>query len=225
MIARRAGFTLLEVVIALAILAVSLFVLIDAQSSAVLMTIDAEKTLTGTYLAQEKMSEAMLRLEYEGFREGDIDEDGDFGDMGGEDGLGADADFGDSFDGYKWAYTIREVDFQVGDVAAAADELKGAGFGPQTEAGGDQAESRDLTDMGFQPDMLSDMLKPYIREIRVLVWWSDEEPDLEEGCESCIELVTHVINPSGKIVAEDAASSDSSASSSSGTSSGTGSTK
>ena len=196
----RAGFTLLEVVIALAILAVSLFVLVDAQSTAVLMTIDANKTLTGTYLAQEKMAEAMLRLEYEGFREGDIDEEGDFSEIGQEDGLGSDADFGDSFEEYRWAYAIREVDIQLGDITSAADELESAGFGPQTEEGQEQAEQRDLTDMGFQPDMISDMLKPYIREIRVLVWWGEEAPDLEEGCDSCIELVTHVINPSGQII-------------------------
>lgn len=196
----RTGFTLLEVVIALAILAVSLFVLVDSQSSAVFMTIDAEKTLTGTHLAQEKMAEAMLRVEYEGFREGDIDEEGDFSDLGEDDGLGSDADFGDSFTDYKWAYAIREVDLQIGDITSAADELEGAGFGPQTEEGQEQADQRDLTDMGFQPDMISDMLKPYIREVRVLVWWGEEEPDLEEGCDSCIELVTHVINPSGQVI-------------------------
>jgi prepilin-type N-terminal cleavage/methylation domain-containing protein len=196
---RREGFTLLEVVIALAILAVSLFVLVDSQSSAVFMTIDAEKTLTGTYLSQEKMAEAMLRLEEEGFREGDIDEEGDFADFGGADGLGEDADYGDAFEDYHWAYTIREVDIQVGDIASAADELQGAGFGDQQE-GAEQPEQADLTDMGFQPDMISEMLRPYIREVRVLVWWGEDEPDLDEGCENCVELVTHVINPSGQII-------------------------
>ena len=41
------GFTLLEVVIALAILAVSLTVLIDAQSTAVLMTVGGSIRSTG----------------------------------------------------------------------------------------------------------------------------------------------------------------------------------
>ncbi|MFZ5481026.1 MAG: type IV pilus modification PilV family protein, partial [Myxococcota bacterium] len=77
----RRGFTLLEVVIALAILAVSLVVLVESQSSAVLVTVDAQRTLTGTWLAQEKMAEAMLRVEYEGFTDQDIDEEGDFADF------------------------------------------------------------------------------------------------------------------------------------------------
>lgn len=205
----RRGFTLLEVVIALAILAVSLFVLVDSQATAVLMTVDAEKTLTGTYLAQEKMSEAMLRLEEEGFKEGDIDEEGNFEDFGANDALGEGADFGDSFADYHWAYTIREVDLQVGDITQAAEQLGGAGFGSTDENGESQApDQRTLTDAGFQPDMLSEMLRPYIREIRVLVWWGEEEPDLEEGCEACIELVTHVINPSGQIIPSDGSTDD-----------------
>ncbi len=197
-----AGFTLLEVVIALAILAVSLFVLVDSQASAVFMTLDAQKTLTGTYLAQEKMAEAILRLEHEGFRDGDIDEEGDFEDFGSNDEMGQESDLGAEFDDYHWAYTIREVDIQVGDITSAAEELGAAGFGKQGEDGeaAEAPDQRDLTDVGFQPDMLSDMLRPYIREVRVLVWWGEEEPDLEEGCESCIEIVTHMINPSGQII-------------------------
>ncbi|MES2640052.1 MAG: prepilin-type N-terminal cleavage/methylation domain-containing protein [Myxococcota bacterium] len=197
----RAGFTLLEVVIALAILAIGLTVLVDSQSMAVFMTIDAGKTLTGTYLAQEKMAEAMLRLESEGFREGDIDEEGDFSEFGMTDAMGDAPDFGDSFEGYEWAYTIREVDIQVGDIAGAADELEGMGGlgGKDKEESDDAPEQRDLMDAGLQPDMLSEMLRPYIREVRVLVWWGEEAPDLEEGCDECIELVSHVINPSGKL--------------------------
>lgn len=197
---RRHAFTLLEVVIALAILAVSLMVLIDAQSTAVFMTVDSERMLTGTYLAQEKMAEALLRVEKDGFTTQDIDEEGDFGDFGADGGFGQDVDFGDTFEDYKWAYTVRKVDIQLGDVAGASEDLQGAGFGPQKgedEDAGAAPETPDLGDLGIQPDMISEMLRPYIREVRVLVWWSDEDPDLEEGCEQCIEVVSHVINPTG----------------------------
>jgi general secretion pathway protein I len=202
---RRAGFTLLEVVIALAILAVSLVVLIETQSAAVLMTVDTEKVLTGTYLAQEKMNEAVLRVERDGFSEGDIDEEGDFEDWGSDGGFGQDVEFGDAFEEYRWAYTIRKVDLQLGDMSSAADQLSEAGLGPKTgDADGDgepdQPEQRDLGDLGVDGSMFTEMLRPYIREVRVLVWWSEDEPDLDEGCEACVELVTHVINPSGTIL-------------------------
>ena len=197
-----AGFTLLEVVIALAILAVSLFVLIDSQTTAVFMTVDAEKTLTGTYLAQEKMAEAMLRVEEEGFRESSIDEEGDFEELGASEGGPDGPDFGDSFEGYQWAYTIREVDIQIGDIGAAAGELQSSGYGGMGEESSAEGapEQRDLTDVGIQPDMISELLRPYIREVRVLVWWSAKEPDLDEGCDDCIELVSHLVNPTGVVV-------------------------
>jgi prepilin-type N-terminal cleavage/methylation domain-containing protein len=196
---RRSGFTLLEVVIALAILAISLMVLIDAQSTAVLMTVESEKMLTGTYLSQEKMSEAMLRVEKDGFTDGDVDEEGDFSDFGAaEGGMGQGPDFGTAFDGYKWAYTIRKVDIQLGDIGQAADQLKSA-TGKDDATSDQNTDQRDLSDIGIQPDMISDMLRPYIREVRVLVWWGNDEPD-PATCEDCVELVSHVINPSGVVV-------------------------
>lgn len=202
----RKGFTLLEVVIALAILAVSLLVLVDAQSGSVLSTVESQKILTGTWLAQEKMAEASLRVEKDGFTSADVDEEGDFADLGASGELGEGVDFGNEFAEYKWAYTIRKVDIQLGDVSGAAEQLEASGYGmteeekAAREEAGSSAETpdqRDLGDLGFSPDMISDMLRPYIREVRVVVWWSDEEPDLEEGCEQCVELVSHVINPSG----------------------------
>lgn len=197
------GFTLLEVVIALAILSVSLFVLVDSQSTAVLMTVDAEKMLTGTYLAQEKMSEALLRLESDGFREGDIQEAGDFSDFGETDGMGSAPDFGNTFDGFEWAYAIREVDIQIGDMSSLTDAVSGAADDAGVAPDASTTDDRSITDLGIQPDMISDMLKPYIREVRVSVWWNGEDPDKDEGCEDCVELVTHVINPSGQILAQD----------------------
>lgn len=194
----RGGFTLLEVVIALSILATALFVLVNSQASAVLMTSDAGRTIVGTYLAQQKMTEALLRLEAEGFTTSDLDETGDFEDFGQDDGMGDDVDFGDSFDDYHFAYTIRKVDLQLGDVAGASDQLEAAGIGPPTE--GDDASSSmsglDASALGLQPDMIGEMLGPYIREVRVTVWWG-EDPDPKEACADCIELVTHVANPSG----------------------------
>jgi len=197
---RRGGFTLLEVVIALTILATALFVLVESQASAVLMTQDGARTATGSYLAQQKMTEALLRLEKEGFRESDVDEQGDFEDFG-DVGLAEQVDFGDAYDGYSWAYTIRRVNLALGDVAGSAEQLQAVGLGPSeeaTQASGTNPLNGDLGMLGVQPDTISDELAKYIREVRVTVWWG-EEPKSDEACVDCIELVTHVANPSGTI--------------------------
>ena len=154
------------------------------------------------------MSEALLRLEAEGFREGDIQEAGDFSDFGQTDGMGSAPDFGNTFDGFQWAYAIREVDIQIGDMSQLTDMLGSTAEDNGVATDQVDTDNRSITDLGIQPDMISDMLKPYIREIRVSVWWGDEDPDREEGCEDCVELVTHVINPSGQILAQDAETSE-----------------
>lgn len=199
----RGGFTLLEVVIALAVLAISLMVLVEAQGSAVVQTLEARRMLTASYLAQEKMTEALLKLESEGFSTDDVEEEGDFEQFAEDLGVEDEVEFGDSFDDYHWAYTIRKVDVQLGDMSGAADQLEGAGFGPsqdqQDQADANGQGGRDLGDMGIQPDMISDMLAPYIREVRVVVWWG-EDPPADKACEDCVELTTHVANPSGEVV-------------------------
>ena len=74
----RRGFSLLEVVVALGILAVSLFVLVQSQGTAALMTTEAEDMPVATYLAKEKMSQVVLIVESEGFQEQELTEEGDF---------------------------------------------------------------------------------------------------------------------------------------------------
>lgn len=197
----RSGFTLLEVVVALSILVVAVFALVDAQAAAVVASRESERMLAGTYLAEQKMTEALLRVEEEGFNEADIEEAGTFEDYGDDETFGDAIDFGGAYDAYQWAYTIRRVNLQVGDISGAAESLTQMGGGlseEQQEAAGDQG--RDLGDLGIQGDMITEMLAPYIREVRVVVWWG-AEPDPDEGCEDCVELVTHAVNPSGTVVA------------------------
>ena len=49
--------------------------------------------------------------------------------------------------------------------------------------------------MGIDSDVVTEMLSPYFREVRVRVWWGENEDDLDQ-----VELVSHVINPSGTII-------------------------
>lgn len=191
---RDPGFTLLEVIIALAILVGSLTVLVQTQGISVLMTVEGERYLTATNLAQQKMAEITLRLEEEGFIDRDeVSEEGDFEDL---DDAWDGYDLDEAVEDYRWAYVIREIDLTMAaDLGSMAEGMMGDALPEDAQS---TAETPDITDVpGFSDDMLADMLNPYIREIRVLVWWGDNEDELDQ-----VELVTHAINPSGVVAAD-----------------------
>ena len=193
----RRGFTLLEVVISLGILATALAVLVQSQAFAVMSAQDAEHLIRATQLAEEKMMEVQLLMEREGFSDQDIEEDGDFEDFGAEEfrGDAQDLDLGDELSEYKWAYTVRKIEIKMPpNLGGIATDLAGAGLygedkGQELDVGG----APDLADMGVSGDMITDTLADYIREARVRVWWGD---DPEEESEM-VELTTHIINSTG----------------------------
>lgn len=95
----EAGFNLLEVMIAIAILAVSLLALFNFQSNSLLASARAERISVATLLANQKMSEILLDLE-QGMKKGEFpDAKEDSGSFEGED-----------FSDYRWKLSIKKVD-------------------------------------------------------------------------------------------------------------------
>ncbi len=196
--ASRAGFTLLEVIVALGILVVGLTVLIDTQATAVLMSTDMERMTTATMLAEEKMTEALLVLEQEGWTSQDIEEEGDFSDFGDEEfrGDALHLDLGAELEDFHWAYTVRAIDLTLpDDVWSMASQLADGGYWQEEKTENmDLSGAPDLGTLGITPDLVTEYLSNYIREVRVLVWWGDNEDGTDQ-----VELVHHVINVSGKV--------------------------
>jgi len=63
--------------------------------------------------------------------------------------------------------------------------------------------SEALSSFGFGAGNLSELLGPFVREVRVRVWWDGNLSEAEEnGTE--IVLTTHVFDPSGAAAAEGA---------------------
>jgi general secretion pathway protein I len=89
------GFTLLEVMIAIAIIAIAFTSLFGSQSHSLSLAAEAKFNSTASFLAQEKLAE------YESGVTGFIDDDGDFG---------------DDFPGFKWKVEVSDAD--IGDLAA-----------------------------------------------------------------------------------------------------------
>jgi len=192
------GFSLIEITIALSILVLALSILVENQGFAAYMTRDAEKIRIATMLAEEKMIEAQLHLELEGWKTSDIDEDGDFDDLGSEEfrGSGSNLDLDDEFDDYKWAYTIRKIEMNMpADMGGMMEDMMGDGYGEQSQNQAAQDNQMDLGDLGISSDMITEYLSDYIREVRVMVWWKE---DFEETGDY-VELLTHVVNPSGVV--------------------------
>lgn len=197
----RHGFTLLEVIVALGILAVGLMVLVDTQATSLFMVTDTDKTTTATMLAQEKMTEAMLELERDGWSSMDIEEEGVFEDFGNEEfrGESLHLDATVDYSEFHYAFTVRKIELNLpSDMGSMADQMTGAGY-----YGDDQSEQieesdvsagMDLGDFGISPDMITEYLGDFIREVRVIVWWGENEDETDQ-----IELVHHVINPSGAL--------------------------
>ncbi|MFT4625043.1 MAG: prepilin-type N-terminal cleavage/methylation domain-containing protein [Myxococcota bacterium] len=201
----RRAFSLLEVMVALGILVVSLTILIETQSNAVQMTAESEQIIVATDLAVAKFNEANLRVESDGFQIGDIEERGDFSDFGDE---ATNLEFGQSLEKFKWEYSISEIDLDLaGDIATMASEMDTTGmFGAAGDAGGGDPAGGAMGNLGalMSGDAITQMLGPYIREVRVRVWWGDDSDDAEDRGDE-VFITGHVVNPTGVLSLEQGA--------------------
>lgn len=112
---RQAGFSLLEVMVAIAILAVSLLAILNFQSTAVLSSGRAQTLTIATMLAQYEMGQILLEFEKE-FGKSRLPDDrtvsGDFSDLG--------------YPDYRWEVKLRRVDIPAPPLPEqAAGELVG----------------------------------------------------------------------------------------------------
>ena len=191
----KKGFTLLEITIALAILTISVAILIDSQGSVAWMLEDTNNVRIATLLAEEKMTEAQLFLEEEGWKDSDIEENGDFSDFGSEDWRQGNLQVEDNLEEFKWAYTIRRIELTLpSQLGSLAEDLGASGYFGDQQSEDVQNNTLDLGDLGISPEMVTEYLSGYIREVRVRIWWG-EDPEGDEQ----LEILTHVINPSGVV--------------------------
>lgn len=154
--ARARGFSLLEVVIALAILAVSLMMILAANASSLEATARTRDISVATLLARSKMIDLELMLNDEGFPEGERKESGDFKDDG----------HGD----IKWEATITEVEITLDGMmdlceGFAAEAELDTGFGAGTGCAG------MLDSIGMMANPLLEELSNSLRLVELKVTW------------------------------------------------------
>ncbi|MCK6527495.1 prepilin-type N-terminal cleavage/methylation domain-containing protein [Myxococcota bacterium] len=178
------GFTLLEVLVSVSILAISLTVLIGAQLTAVRMLDDSRDVVTATMLARDVMTRVELYLEERGFGETELTESGDFK-----------SDYPGEFDDFEWEYSVAPIDLDLGNVQGLLAAFSGGETeGSETEQVG---AAQDLGDLPIDLSMFDEQIARYIRAIEVTVRWKRAEHAEE------ITLVTHAVNPSGRVSSGD----------------------
>ena len=183
---RARGFTLLEVMVAMSILALALVAVAGTNANSFEASNYARHITVATMLARSKMLDTELQLQKDGFSESDQEDSGDFS----EEGYGE----------MKWTTTVRKVEVDIGqllggflggDVSPESlpEQMQTflAGMNGQApdEALNDQAQGSELSKMlgGGQLEIVfkqvGETLSDSIREITIEITWGRKDIDLE----------------------------------------------
>jgi general secretion pathway protein I len=177
---RESGFSLLEVMVAIAIMAISLTVIVRITSMNVRAAAHSRMITAATLLARSKLAAVEDDVISLGFTDSDQEDAGDFGDEG--------------FPKYRWESLIERVELPT-DLAtqaqqAASDKTQEAQTGPSTNP---------LAAMsGMMGGLMSTLIEPVriglqesVRRVTVRVKWQELGRD-----EQTFEVVTYMTDPS-----------------------------
>lgn len=168
-----AGFTLLEVMAAVAILALTLVVLLGVITNNVRATAHAKMVTTATFLARGRMVSIETGIIEQGFQDLEGEEDGTFADEG--------------FPAFSWASSIEKV------------QLPTDAVGKVQQGAGDASKSNDpmkaLT--GMLGGMMGMLIEPVrvgleesVRRVTLRVFWNERGRP-----EQSVEVVTYMTDP------------------------------
>ncbi|WNZ64548.1 prepilin-type N-terminal cleavage/methylation domain-containing protein [Myxococcus sp. MxC21-1] len=200
---RAQGFTLLEVVVALAILGLALMAIFDLNAGAVSNHVYTKRLTVASLLARSKMTDLEQDLYDDGFSLDDQEESGDFSDEGWNQFKWRARIIAPKTDGVTPDQLIGAIfNLPIGDNASGDDPLSGlaglfgggAGGKDGASSGGPQAAGlggMGGAAMGMAQPMFTQMVEQItqtVREVHLTVYW-------QEGTQvESIDLVTHVVS-------------------------------
>jgi general secretion pathway protein I len=188
------AFTLLEVLVAVAILAVGMTVLLQVQARSALLAEQAKAMTVATQLARSKLYDCEVELLKRGFSIGDFKEEGKFDEEGYD-------DFFWECHGYKPELPMPDAaDFQQAAAAASTPSEDGEGglLGGMLGGGAAGQPGVDPAMMGAGMGMIgpvltqvSEIVGESIRELTVVVRWRQGDTWDE------MRVSTHLVDPTG----------------------------
>ena len=178
------GFSLVEILVSLAIVSISLVVLVQSNATALMAVHLARRTTQATMLTQDIMEYVIGLADLEGFGEADIHKEGNF-----------EKNYPDEYPNWTWEWWLAKTKVVIPDLSQFMDT---AGMGEAADAQKQQDPAAGALEALGGSDMLEEMLGNYIREVRVRVCY----PTGKET-EDFIEMVSHVVNPGGRVVGGD----------------------
>lgn len=187
--AAAAGFSLLEVMVAVAILAMALVAVFAASAGAVGATQHTQNIGVGTMLARCKMTELEQAMRLDGFQLDDVDEEGVCCE-----------DEDEAAEGYTCHWLIESVELpDVSAVQTAAGELSGGdplglsgppdAEGNAPEEGGEGIDEGMMAGINLLYPVISNVLQASIRRVTVEVHWAEGEQ------QRTVKAVQFVTNP------------------------------
>jgi general secretion pathway protein I len=193
----RRGFTLLEVMVALAVLALAMTAVSDVVGGALQSHSRALQLEVATMLARARLAEAEAKFEEEGFRDFDQVEEGTFSDEGHPE--------------VRWKVECLKPQVELGPDAVlkaltgidggvagllgldgktpgqGKGPVSGAPSGPLTSLAGSPMAAAAMGMMQQQLTSLGEKLKSGVRELRLTVAWKDGR------VEESFTVVTHLV--------------------------------
>ncbi len=161
---RLAGFTLLEVLVAIAILAIMLTSLLGSQLNSIQATRYARDISIAALLAEWQIVELETKVRKEGFVSSDVEVDGDFSDLG--------------WDEFEWACTVHFVELpdynQLVESKDGADQESGKKDDNMVDAGDQMFNSLGL----FWP-VIKASIQNAIRKVTCTVTWTTGNVEYE----------------------------------------------
>jgi general secretion pathway protein I len=175
---RGEGFTLLEVMVAMAILAASLVAISEVVGGALRNHVKARQLDVATLLARAKMVEVEAEYERKGFRDFDDEQEGTFEE--------------DGHPEVRWRLEVRRPTVDLGPegvLAALSGGKTLADLLPPADQGSQAAQLQGAITGMIQPILteIGEELKKSVREVRLTVSWEDG------GAVESFDVRTHLV--------------------------------